>query len=418
MWSLLVKNICSPYFKYLPLQRARIPLNSERTVNSMALREFSEADRTSFVNFVELAINDGVFPRTELNTAVLHCLVYIGCQPENWRTVLGQKSAHEVAWFSRQSPPRLSPDALLALSAAVSLSAKGFAIDVPKKQITSFNRPMHGQFVSAYMDFKSKIAEIGVAKLDKECESMFLLAAMQPPDRLLYGNGFMSQQPEVSRTALGNTLLPLFKEARENKADVHRDLATLLPHMIVNYQDCGLSQWATNLTQDHKLAKMQAETQGWSSEKFQSEIASAQNRKADLSQWVSPAVAGKMTVSRTLDSMSMQAMSKNDLRQWYSRVKDDIELLCDNQPKASERLVVLHSRLQAEQKRRAEAIPKVALAAKNDNAQVRAAAQPIAAPNFTGLSPEEQIKRTAAYIEQESKTTDFLSGFMAVGLRQ
>lgn len=384
----------------------------------MALREFTEADRSAFASFVELAINDGVFPRTELNTAVLHCLVYVGCQPENWKTVLGQKNAQEIGWFSRQTPPRLSPDALLALSAAVSLSAKGFAIDVSKKQLTSFNRPMHGQFVSAYMDFKTKLAEANVAKLNAECESMFLLAAMHLPDRMLYGNGFMAQQPEVSRTALGQTLLPLFKEARENKTEVHRDLATLLPHMIVNYQDCGLSQWATNLTQDHKLAKMQAETQGWSSDTFQSEIASAQNRKADLTQWVSPAVAGKMSVSKSLDSMTMQAMSKNDLRQWYYRVKNDIELLCDNQPKASERLVVLHSRLEAEQKRRNAAIPKVALAAKNDNAQVREAARPIATPNFTGLSPEEQIKRTVAYIEQEAKITDFLSSFMAVGLRQ
>lgn len=384
----------------------------------MALREFTEADRTAFVNFVENAIEAGVFPRSELNTAVLHCLVYIGCQPENWRAVLGQKNAAEIAWFTNQTPPRLSPDALLALTSAVSLSSKGFAIDSTKKQITSFNRPMHGQFVSTYMDFKSKISEVGVSKLSKECESLFMLSAMQPPERVLYGNGFMAQQPEVDRSALNSTLLPLFKAARTNPVEVQRDLATLLPHMVMNYQNCGLSQWATNLTQDHKLAKMQAETQGWSFEQFCAGVSEAQSRKADLAQWVVSDVTSKMRVSTNLDSMTMQAMSKNDLRQWYYRIRDDIDLLCANQPKASERLMVLRSRLEAEQKRRSAILPSIALAAKNDNAAVRKAAQEISAPNFSGLSVEEQTKRTAAFIEQEARTTDFLAGFTVVGLRQ
>lgn len=377
----------------------------------MAARDFTENDKAEFVNLVESAINDGIFSRTNLDTAVVHCLIFVGCQPDNWRPIIGQKSQQELDWFSAREAPRLSDGALFALSTALSLGAKGFSIDVSSRQVTSFKRPKQGETVGSYLDFKSTLGSLCIPKLEREADSLFVFAAMKPDVRVLYSDGFMAQHPDVTRQHLNKTLLPLFQKV---DAEVQRDLATLLPYLTVSYKACGLSEWATRVTQDPRLAVSQPHTREWNSDRFCTEISILQSRKTDLAQWIAPSVASSLNIEAGPSDAETKKMNKTDLRLWYSRIQKDVELLCKHQPKAADRLLVLQSRLESEQQRRASVLPNVRNDMKNDNPAVRSASRLIATPRFAGLPLEEQIKRFAAYIDQEAKTTDFLGDFMVV----
>lgn len=381
----------------------------------MALRDFNAADKAAFVELVERAVEEGVFSRRELNTAVTHCLVFAGCQANGgWRKIIGEKNPAEIAFFSSQTMPRLNSNSLLALCMSVALSAKGFSIDAARQQVFMHTRPVNGQFVGQYLEFKNKLGQCGVAKLERESESLFLLAAMQPRNSVLYDNAFKAQQPELTLEHIDNIVLPLFESAKVSLEMMYPNLASLLPYMIVNYQSCGLADWATRFSKDTSVASFQSHTQRWSKAEFCTEIAALQNKKKDLAQWLSPSVSSQLSINAGPSAEETSTMSKPDLRRWYERVRQDVEILCEHQPPAASRLQVAQARVKVEQESRLAILPKVSAIEKADKPEVKAAAVPI--PNLdwsnSALPLEEQVKRTLEYIEKEARTTQFLSGFM------
>lgn len=383
----------------------------------MVVNDFTPVDKAAFVELVESSIDAGVFSRRELNTAVTHCLIFAGLQPTAWRTVIGEKNPAEVDFFSKCKVPQLSSGSLMTLCMSVALSAKGFAIDESRQQITSFGRPMNGQTVDRYLDFKARLKQCEVPKLEKECESIFLFAAMKPRVMTLYGNGFKARQPGVQIHHIDSVILPLFNHVSSNawQADgMHQNLANLLPYLVVNYQSCDLGEWATRLSQDTNVATAQTHTQRWSKSEFCAGISTLQSRKNELRQWLSPTVASSLPVAAGPTAEETSTMKKSDLRRWYERTRQDVELLCKAQPPAAARLQVLQARVTAEQERRMDVLPKVSAIAKIDNSDVRAASVPVAALDWSGsaLPLEEQVRRTVEYIEKEARTTTFLTGFM------
>lgn len=398
----------------------------------MAGRALTDADRTAFQQFIERSISDGMFARSELNTATLHCLIAIGCQGSTklegksmprWQLLLGNvvKTARELAWIHSQSStnqvPVLADSSLLALCSAVALPSEqsGFAIDEAKSQITSHRRPLAKQVVPRFVEFKNQLRALDNEKLASETESLYLLASMQPRTIVLFGNGFSYQQPEVTMQQLDEVVVPAFDSVKEN-FDQHRfDLNILLPHMRFNFEACGMAEWATQLSQDSELTTEMAATRAWSRKEFRTHIAALHERRNELLAWVPPAVAADFATAVLPSKEQLAVADHQVLKQWWERARSDVQILCEKQPNLDDRLTMLNARLALAQSARETLLPLLSTEAVNSRTDVREAARLIAEPNLLAYTAEEKAKRFAEYLSAEEKRTAWLAEFTAVG---
>ncbi len=322
-----------------------------------------EADRVKLCQYVESMMNDPAFQTDQQNTGVLlkKALFRCGLSRNNeWESVLATGinglPASQVLWLRESVVPKLSDQTLCLLCMALRMRER-VTVDTRVKKMIVFERQIASSNMEFYSGLATEMSVIG-QKLDKEVESMLAMLLLCPNADILVSDAFDTTHPELSFDMISNKLTPVFLASqkkielgnKQGREQALSEMRTLFQHLNVNFDCCGLQQWAQvlaniNLQEQHEEADPR-----WDKKECRRQIELRMIIRAELQEHIAPSKLDSLGLVSHItlnEEATDENVTKKRLRAIWRGLKNDIDLLCKEQPEDSIKL----SRLEAEYKK-------------------------------------------------------------------
>lgn len=300
-----------------------------------------ENESAQLCNYVESMMNDSAFLHDQQNTSALMKKALIRCgltRNNEWKLLLSKVSdvtQSQINWFESTPAPVLSEQTLCILSMALRMRDQ-VSVNTETQKLTVFNRPIAGSCMQIFGCLNAEFPDMSI-----EIESWLLLHLMCPDAEILSGTAFDATHPQIKFDTITQQLTPLYIKAVQrvaepsNREQAFKELASLFQHLNVNFDACGLTEWAQALARANCREHIDEEDLRWKSKDYRAQIKVLLGTRAGLEENIT---AGELALLKVASRSDIEAESelketeRGRLKILWRQLKDDIELLCKHQP--------------------------------------------------------------------------------------
>jgi hypothetical protein len=285
----------------------------------------------------------------------LKALIFLGFQKNGaWQRILRAIETKTSATIEAQikflltmKPFHLHRDTWLRLWYAI---YGDFEVSPEDSTLILHKKKQHQCTLPWMRAFMNKLEGMQDTTLNAQREMLFYMAAMRDVEvnRALLGQMYRKVNDETTHETLISSLIPLVKShvTDENLNGVEKELATLLPHLTVAFELCGLSAWSKEVHEKYFTVEP-IEYEKVTRLALQRSIETGLRQKDQLLQTVD---RKKLDVNMAIGQhpeilAELPTAKKGQLRQLLKRVKEDIEVLSNNQMDEVDHFRHLQSRL-------------------------------------------------------------------------
>lgn len=378
-----------------------------------------ETDRVAFCNYVEAMMAHPAFQADQQNVSVLlkKALFRVGLAAnDEWKTLMNSRDCCTPAqceWFASQEAPVLSDQTLLTL--CMGLRMREY-VTVNGASLIVYERPFGSVPLFSAMHTEFSAVE---PSLSKETESLMALMFCCPEAEVLFSTAFDNTHPHVEFSTITDKLTPLHQSfsARLNGPDriqAYAELRLLFKHMHVNAEACGLSDWAKALARANSREQMDEMDQRWTKKEFRRQIGQVLQTRAELEEHLLPETKASLQLQSHLliatESQSATA-SKTRLKEIFRGLRKDVELLCQHQPKESDKLKRLVSEFKLAAERRSNLLGQIDRQAVEDESEHVDLARDLEEPVVAGMDVVTKIGVYKKALAAARSGDEILSGY-------
>jgi hypothetical protein len=296
------------------------------------------------------------FKKDSLPLVYLKALIFLGFQRDDaWKRIFramedkkSETIEAQIKFLSKKTAHYMHRDAWIRLWFAV---YGNYQVAPEDSAIVVHNKKQHHAQLPWMRSFMNQLESMQDENLNCQRDMLFCMAAMRDPEvnHALLGGVYQKLNADTTHKTLIESLMPLVASHTndENVASIEQELARILPYLSVDFEACGLGAWSTDA---HKrFYTVEPENyEKVTRVALRKEIEACLREQQNLVQTVDKQkldVAAMMLVSPDKMMGQQQPAKKGELRQLLKRVREDIEILTNNQINEAEHYQQLQSRL-------------------------------------------------------------------------